>query len=268
MAEALQEEDAPRKRLASFHDLDDESFEILPSKKRSTLSSRETRKDSPRSSTEVTEVATEQDASTKQTHSRDPTEKESSQDTAIETENASVSDHGTTDKDSIRFSTSSSWHSDPEPVVANREASDRLPGPKSSLVIRSSMSGEQTDTTSPVNASSETHEADSSEKPAMDEDDDEAQVESLIASASEPPTSSLASFPHIQDYLPYPFPHRHSSIDPPPMPDPHKVTVLEWITQQQNYLLDTMKERIERRLASMRQRNTEERKRLEKTLRS
>ncbi|CCV00175.1 unnamed protein product [Malassezia sympodialis ATCC 42132] len=105
-----------------------------------------------------------------------------------------------------------------------------------------------------------------SAKPDIDED--EAQVESLVPSATEPPTSSFSSIPDIQDYLPYPFPHRHSSIDPPAVPDPHKMTVLEWITQQQNYLLDTMKERIERRLASMRQRNLEERKRLEKTLRS
>ena len=54
----------------------------------------------------------------------------------------------------------------------------------------------------------------------------------------------------------------------PPMPDPRKVSVLEWITQQQNYLLDTMRERIEQSLANMRRRNADERKRLEKTMRS
>ncbi|WFD21325.1 hypothetical protein MCAP1_003586 [Malassezia caprae] len=134
------------------------------------------------------------------------------------------------------------------------------------------VSGEELDHTSPVLDTDsdkpplDTQVDDTSEKPDMD--DDEAQVESLVASAPEPSARDISSFPNIQEYLPYPFPHRHSSIDPPLLPDPHKITVLEWITQQQNYLLDTMKERIERRLASMRQRNTEERKRLEKTLRS
>lgn len=102
---------------------------------------------------------------------------------------------------------------------------------------------------------------------STNESDDEAMVENLVTSPL-PPTKPALSLPRIEEYLPIPFPHRHSSIDVPPMPDPHQVTVLEWVTQQQTYLLDTMRERIEQRLASMRQKNAEERKKLEKTLRS
>ena len=102
--------------------------------------------------------------------------------------------------------------------------------------------------------------------------EDEAAVERMVtttmshdASATGPSNPSL---PNLQDFLPIPFPHRQSQVPMPPMPDPRKVSVLEWITQQQNYLLDTMRERIEQRLANMRRRNADERKRLEKTMRS
>lgn len=97
--------------------------------------------------------------------------------------------------------------------------------------------------------------------------DDEATVERMVTSSA--PDSMGLSLPHIRDYLPIPFPHRHSQVPmPPPVSDPRKVTVVEWIQQQQNYLLDTMRERTEQQLTTMRQRNAEERKRLEKTLRS
>lgn len=100
-----------------------------------------------------------------------------------------------------------------------------------------------------------------------DESNDEVAVESMISS---PPTAAGPEFslPNLEDFLPVPFPHRRSDVEMPPMPDPRRVTVLEWITQQQDYLLDTMRERIETRLASLQQRNAEERVRLEKTLRS
>lgn len=74
--------------------------------------------------------------------------------------------------------------------------------------------------------------------------------------------------PHIDDYLPYPFPHKIGGRDPPLPPNPRRVTVMEWIREQQTYLLDTMRERMDQRLASVRQRNLQERKRLEKKLRS
>lgn len=74
--------------------------------------------------------------------------------------------------------------------------------------------------------------------------------------------------PSIDDYLPIPFPHKYTSQEPPAPPDPSKVTVMEWIREQQTYLLDTMRDRIEQRLASIRRRNLQERKRLEKKLRS
>lgn len=99
------------------------------------------------------------------------------------------------------------------------------------------------------------------------ESDDEATVERMVTSSAPDPMG--LSLPHIRDYLPIPFPHRHSQVPmPPPVSDARKVTVLEWIQQQQNYLLDTMRERTEQQLTAVRQRNSEERKRLEKTLRS
>ena len=52
------------------------------------------------------------------------------------------------------------------------------------------------------------------------------------------------------------------------MTDPRQVTVVEWIQEQQRYLLDTMRERTEQQLTAMRQRNAEVRKTLEKMLRS
>lgn len=152
--------------------------------------------------------------------------------------------------------------SDPMPDDASASSAAQVSRPKSSLVVQASISEEEPATTPDLASSSAPHAADTSD--GLDGDGDEATVGSPIPFT---PQISSTAFPNIQDYLPYPFPHRHSSIDPPPLPNPHKVTVLEWITQQQNYLLDTMKERIEQRLTSMRQRNIEERKRLEKTLR-
>ena len=99
------------------------------------------------------------------------------------------------------------------------------------------------------------------------ESDDEATVERMVTSSA--PTSTGLSLPHIRDYLPIPFPHRHSQVPmPPPVSDPRKVTVVEWIQEQQRYLLDTMRERTEQQLTTMRQRNAEVRKTLEKMLRS
>lgn len=80
--------------------------------------------------------------------------------------------------------------------------------------------------------------------------------------------SAPPSLPLIDDYLPIPFPHKHTSQSPPGTPDPSKITVLEWIREQQTYLLEAMEERLEQRLATVRQRNLQERKRLEKGLRS
>ena len=94
------------------------------------------------------------------------------------------------------------------------------------------------------------------------ESESEAVVEDLVTPVP------LPSFPRIQDYLPIPFPHKHTATPVPPVPDPSRVTVLEWIIQQQDYLLNTMRERVEQRLITVRQRNAEERRRLEKSLRS
>lgn len=98
--------------------------------------------------------------------------------------------------------------------------------------------------------------------PAADEDSDK-EVEQM-------PDLRVAhpDMPLIDDYLPIPFPHKHTSHEPPQPPNPDKVTVVEWIRAQQTYLLDTMRERVEQRLASIRARNLQERKRLEKKLRS
>jgi len=276
VAEALQEDDTSKKRIASFKDSDDESFEILPSKKRGTLSSRETPQGTPHSPTGVTDS---QELSNQDHIQHVSTSKPTINDHIKETLEADECEPKleltTAQGESRRDAASSQLQSEsvPEAAISSvTEEPDKDPEPESSLIIRTKVSGEEPDHTPPVlgAGSSEppmdTQANDTSRK--RDMDNDEAQVESLVTSAPEPPTSSFSSFPNIQEYLPYPFPHRHSSIDPPPIPDPHKVTVLEWITQQQNYLLDTMKERIEHRLASMRQRNTEERKRLEKTLRS
>lgn len=99
------------------------------------------------------------------------------------------------------------------------------------------------------------------------ESDDEATVERMVTSSA--PSSMGLSLPHIRDYLPIPFPHRHSQVPmPPPVTDPRQVTVVEWIQEQQRYLLDTMRERTEQQLTAMRQRNAEVRKTLEKMLRS
>ena len=99
------------------------------------------------------------------------------------------------------------------------------------------------------------------------ESDDEATVERMVTSSA--PSSMGLSLPHIRDYLPIPFPHRHSQVPmPPPVTDPRQVTVVEWIQEQQRYLLDTMRERTEQQLTTMRQRNAEVRKTLEKMLRS
>lgn len=104
------------------------------------------------------------------------------------------------------------------------------------------------------------------------ESEDEAAVERMVTTTmshdARTTGPSNPSLPDLQDFLPIPFPHRQSQVPMPPMPDPRKVSVLEWITQQQNYLLDTMRERIEQSLANMRRRNADERKRLEKTMRS
>ncbi|WFD01172.1 hypothetical protein MYAM1_003933 [Malassezia yamatoensis] len=76
------------------------------------------------------------------------------------------------------------------------------------------------------------------------------------------------SMPSIEDYLPMPFPHKRSHRNAPPAPDPNRVTVVDWIGEQQSFLLDTMRERVDERLTLIRKRNAEERQRLEKKLRS
>ena len=78
----------------------------------------------------------------------------------------------------------------------------------------------------------------------------------------------LPGHPALSMYLPVPFPHKTSKTAPPPVPDPTKVTVQEWMQQQQAYLLDTMQERINERLVALRARNIEERGRLERKLRA
>lgn len=95
-----------------------------------------------------------------------------------------------------------------------------------------------------------------------EEDSDEAVEEELLG---EPPQHSS---PQVDDYLPIPFPHKTSETEKPGIPEPRSKTVLEWIKEQQDYLLSTMRERIEARISGMRQRNTEQRARLEKKLRS
>jgi len=273
VAEALQEDDTSKKRVTSSKDFDDESFEILPSKKRSTMFPRDILQDSQHSPTGV--------ADEDESHHEDPithvqisrlADKDHHQDPLKAAKSIPTSEPKTAEEEPVR---NSQPRSEPFPDDAMNlpvaGEPEKVSEPDSSLIIRTSISGGESDSAPVLDACSgesplNTHATETSAKPDIDED--EAQVESLVPSATEPPTSSFSSIPDIQDYLPYPFPHRHSSIDPPAVPDPHKMTVLEWITQQQNYLLDTMKERIERRLASMRQRNLEERKRLEKTLRS
>lgn len=97
---------------------------------------------------------------------------------------------------------------------------------------------------------------------ATEEDSDEAVEEALLGEAHQ------HSSPQVDDYLPIPFPHKTSETEKPDIPDPRSKTVLEWIKEQQDYLLSTMRERIEARISGMRQRNTEQRARLEKKLRS
>ncbi|WFC96282.1 hypothetical protein MBRA1_002939 [Malassezia brasiliensis] len=98
--------------------------------------------------------------------------------------------------------------------------------------------------------------------PAADDDSDKEVEQMSDLRVAHP------DMPRIDDYLPIPFPHKHTSHEPPQPPNPDKVTVVEWIRAQQTYLLDTMRERVEQRLASIRARNLQERKRLEKKLRS
>ncbi|WFD45047.1 hypothetical protein MPSI1_003724 [Malassezia psittaci] len=76
------------------------------------------------------------------------------------------------------------------------------------------------------------------------------------------------SMPSIDDFLPMPFPHKRTKRNAPAAPDPNRTTVVDWIGEQQSFLLDTMRERIDERLTSIRERNAEERQRLEKKLRS
>lgn len=95
-----------------------------------------------------------------------------------------------------------------------------------------------------------------------EEDSDEAVEEALLGEA---PQHSL---PQVDDYLPIPFPHKTSETEKPDIPDARSKTVLEWIKEQQDYLLSTMRERISARISGMRQRNAEQRARLEKKLRS
>ncbi|WFD28790.1 hypothetical protein MNAN1_003805 [Malassezia nana] len=252
--------DTSRKRDASFKDSDEESFEVLPSKKRTTTSNEQ---DSRRSSTGLyaphlsdasqSDDLAEQDEALKQLLTDGDHEPES-----VTKVHESPNLEPTASTEPSQVSTTQL----DVPSDASASAAAPVTRPKASLVVQASISEEEPATTSGPASSSAPPAADTSD--GLDVDGDEAQVESPIPSTRQ---KSSTSFPNIQDYLPYPFPHRHSSIDPPPLPNPHKVTVLEWITQQQNYLLDTMKERIEQRLTSMRQRNIEERKRIEKTLR-
>lgn len=91
-------------------------------------------------------------------------------------------------------------------------------------------------------------------------DESDEAVEEVLGNAQ--------SSPQLDEYLPVPFPHKSSETTKPDIPEPNSVTVLDWIKQQQAYLLAAMRERIDSRLSNMRNRNNEQRARLEKKLRS
>ena len=142
----------------------------------------------------------------------------------------------------------------PEPAAAASAASEASPEPASSL---------RAQPTRPARARAASKAKARAPSPPVAGDDSDEEVEQM-------PDLRVAhpDMPLIDDYLPIPFPHKHTSHEPPQPPNPDKVTVVEWIRAQQTYLLDTMRERVEQRLASIRARNLQERKRLEKKLRS
>ncbi|PKI82697.1 hypothetical protein MVES1_003987 [Malassezia vespertilionis] len=134
--------------------------------------------------------------------------------------------------------------------LAQRRSFARVSHPRSSLAVEEKQMSTEATTESSA-------------------EEDDLEVESIIHSEKSEPTPKTAQLPSVADFLPLPFPHLLSTDrPPPPVADPSKITVMEWAVQQQTYLLDIMRERIEARLSTVHKRNLEERRKLEKKLRA